>query len=1360
MIRQPIQWLAALLALLLSCLVHAALPGLGTHWPADGSVALAAGDQTAPSIAAGNGARLVLWSDLRSNPYAYNDYETSADIYGIRLADDGTPLDAVPIAIHSGRGAQGAPMAAWNGTEWLVVFRTLGLSGTGFFYQNGLAAVRVGGDGTVLDADPIPLHGLGDGQFAVASDGVGWVVATIGNDISQDIFAVRVSAQGEVLDPPTRSLVPDAAVTGSGLRLAYAGGVYLLAFGASNGTGAVLFDSQLNSVSAPYLLVEGAVIASLASSGQGFYVAWSAQRADFTSTVMGGRVGLNGVLLETGGVDLAGANAPYGNVITAAWDGGAWRVAWEGLAARNLYLARIDSASGQVLNPGGTPVPGAKPGPMAGTGTGGVQLVWTEFFNNEYDVHGATVGADGLAQAHGGLATGLPREYRAHLAAGGTGFLMSYREAIAGEVAVKVRALDAAGASLGVFELDRGATLTGPGSPAVAWNGSHYLVSWARSDGVWAMRVSESGAPLDAVPTQVMTGAFGEVDVAAVGGDFLVVGRRFGQTIQIILPIAVRVNGATGQALDAVPIELSAGASGSPFTVYTRDVVVTAVGGRWLVGWQTNITHDESVGSSIATFVNPDGSKGDPFLIGPMVTNGGNFIHRIAIGSSGTSALYAQSRELSSGVENDLELFLIQPDQTVLRIGNVTPWAGNQYRPAISFDGRDYIVVFQDQKNRLAPFSIEALDARSDLYGMRVGVDGSILDPEGFLIDDWVDGETDPVVASRGSDTLIAASQMLNDGEAANYRIRHSGVLDGSDRFPVALASASVRQGDAPLSVNFDAFGSYDPEGGPVTVRWDFADGAVSSLTTPLHTFSVPGEYPVLMTATDASGRSASQAIMVQVLAPNIPPLAVASSPRLSGPAPLSVTLYADGSYDPDGPLGNIEWLVSDGRNSFGSPAFLSFNTEGEYTVTLRLRDSRGGIGEDTLTVSVGGANQPPVALASATPTTGQAPLGVNLIGSGSSDTDGTIVSYAWDFGDGTSGSGANPFHTYASVGTFVATLTVTDNSGDQATDTVTITVDGHSARSLLTQITMSSGKQRGTAIVNGVVQVTNGLGEPLASAIVTGHWTLPDGSRVSRSVYADRRGDATFSTAQVGDGTYVLTIDNATYSGAIFDKLGSETEDSLVIGNGGVPDTTPPAVPTGLVATAGDGSVSLDWADNGESDLAGYHVERALDPAGPFTRLTSGSGVTPSQYVDTGLPNGVTVHYRVLAVDTSSNLSAATAVVSATPQGGGATATSLHVGSIVLGTANAGKGSKVGVATVRVLDDLGRPVAGALVGGSFSGSYVEGVIGTTGADGSVELRTSATQKGGVSFGFCVTSVQHASLPHEVADDVATCGQF
>ncbi len=84
----------------------------------------------------------------------------------------------------------------------------------------------------------------------------------------------------------------------------------------------------------------------------------------------------------------------------------------------------------------------------------------------------------------------------------------------------------------------------------------------------------------------------------------------------------------------------------------------------------------------------------------------------------------------------------------------------------------------------------------------------------------------------------------------------------------------------------------------------------------------------------------------------------------------------------------------------------------------------------------------PPTAVVSASPTSGVAPLEVMFDGTGSYDSDGTIVSYAWNFGDGTTGSGAAVSHTYDTDGTFTATLTVTDDLGATSSDTVAIVVD------------------------------------------------------------------------------------------------------------------------------------------------------------------------------------------------------------------------------------------------------------------------------------------------------------------------------
>lgn len=89
-----------------------------------------------------------------------------------------------------------------------------------------------------------------------------------------------------------------------------------------------------------------------------------------------------------------------------------------------------------------------------------------------------------------------------------------------------------------------------------------------------------------------------------------------------------------------------------------------------------------------------------------------------------------------------------------------------------------------------------------------------------------------------------------------------------------------------------------------------------------------------------------------------------------------------------------------------------------------------------TVTVSAPQPNIPPTANFAANPTTGTVPLNVNFDASGSADPDGTITSYAWNFGDGQTGSGQSTQHTYTTAGTFVATLTVTDD--DNATVTTT----------------------------------------------------------------------------------------------------------------------------------------------------------------------------------------------------------------------------------------------------------------------------------------------------------------------------------
>src|SRR5690606_33805953 len=99
--------------------------------------------------------------------------------------------------------------------------------------------------------------------------------------------------------------------------------------------------------------------------------------------------------------------------------------------------------------------------------------------------------------------------------------------------------------------------------------------------------------------------------------------------------------------------------------------------------------------------------------------------------------------------------------------------------------------------------------------------------------------------------------------------------------------------------------------------------------------------------------------------------------------------------------------------------------------------------------------------------------------------------------------------------------------------------------------------------------------------------------------------------------------------------------------------DTTAPASPTGLIASAGDGTVGLDWNNNSEGDLAGYNVYRSTTSGSGYSQI-NGSLVTSSDYTDNSVTNDTTYYYVVTAVDNTPNAneSSNSSQASATPVG------------------------------------------------------------------------------------------------------------
>ena len=124
-----------------------------------------------------------------------------------------------------------------------------------------------------------------------------------------------------------------------------------------------------------------------------------------------------------------------------------------------------------------------------------------------------------------------------------------------------------------------------------------------------------------------------------------------------------------------------------------------------------------------------------------------------------------------------------------------------------------------------------------------------------------------------------------------------------------------------------------------------------------------------------------------------------------------------------------------------------------------------------------GQPNQPPVAMVSASTTAGPAPLTVQFSSTGSSDPDGQIAGYVWDFGDGQTSSAASPSHVYAS-GSYTARLTVTDTLGAAATAApIVITSNAVAAPAKPTSIVLGSTVVRGGMSTTGKVTVSSAAG-------------------------------------------------------------------------------------------------------------------------------------------------------------------------------------------------------------------------------------------------------------------------------------------
>ncbi len=297
----------------------------------------------------------------------------------------------------------------------------------------------------------------------------------------------------------------------------------------------------------------------------------------------------------------------------------------------------------------------------------------------------------------------------------------------------------------------------------------------------------------------------------------------------------------------------------------------------------------------------------------------------------------------------------------------------------------------------------------------------------------------------------------------------------GSNDRPVA--SFTFKCGG--FTCTFDGSPSSDSDGSIASYGWQFGDGTTASGATVTHTFA--GGHDVRLIVMDDRG-----ALGTSVQNVNQPPI-VSFTTTCRG---LTCTFDGSASFDPDGAISFFIWRFGDLTDGVG-PATKAhtYAAAGTYIVTLSATDQDYGTATYSQSVTVVSVNASPVASF----TSACSGLTCSFNASGSSDTDGTITSYAWNLGDATTGSGVTLGRTYAVGGTYTVTLLVTDNSGGTSTQAQTITVvpDVH-----IGDLDRGSTTQQNVWTATVTITVHDSSHVAVANAVVSGSWN--DGSTVS----------------------------------------------------------------------------------------------------------------------------------------------------------------------------------------------------------------------------------------------------------------------
>lgn len=370
---------------------------------------------------------------------------------------------------------------------------------------------------------------------------------------------------------------------------------------------------------------------------------------------------------------------------------------------------------------------------------------------------------------------------------------------------------------------------------------------------------------------------------------------------------------------------------------------------------------------------------------------------------------------------------------------------------------------------------------------------------------------------------------------------------------------------------------------------WDFGDGSPLQAGTPIkHTYPATGTYTARVTATNSVS---SQAQVTTVTITDVPPAAsfISSSPDILG----QTTIFQSTST---GTNLTHHWDFGDGSPPVSSRTPIITHTytyTDTYTAVLILTNSAGS---STAVGTVDIVSHPDPRIASFTSSSpdeiGQTTVFINTSQDGGDEEEN--VSYAWIFGDGTISAARHPTHTYAAVGTYLVSLTITNRfASDTFSDTVLIGDVPISGLSI---------EEDSPTILDAVTTLS---GTTTSGTNISYLWTLGDGTLGTGQ-------NLTHAYGAVGNYGVVLTTTNSLGSLAVTGTVTivDEPIDGLSISYSG-PTYLGSSATFTAVTTAGTNLVYLwDLGDGITSTLKNLvHTYRAVGDYTVVLTVTNGWG-------------------------------------------------------------------------------------------------------------------------------------------------------